>query len=262
MKLTRSKALRRIEDAREQIASLRETSANSPRFQFWSLETLRLITKIFPQTSSWEREFRALSFGLLFDTRHQAGGETEETYRECLAKAESILAGLEEAFHQPQSPPGADLDMDVEQANTEAHKVLVLHGPEDSLVARITPVILAAQLSRVAIPAWPADAAELERRLRERGAARSVLVALNEGDLGPPPDKPNVAPAIPAPVSQAVRVAVKVHGAARVRVIVLSRIALPAESFPVPIVPLDARGGWRKALNHAFAAPPAPPETV
>ncbi|HEX7925985.1 MAG TPA: hypothetical protein VF678_00240, partial [bacterium] len=73
MKLNRTQAVRRLTSAHGRIQSLRESSANSPKFMHWNEETLRLILDIFPNDSEYERNYRALPFGLLFDPHHKPG---------------------------------------------------------------------------------------------------------------------------------------------------------------------------------------------
>lgn len=256
MKHSRSQALRLLTAARDRIAPLRGTSANSPRFQHWNEEALKLIRELFPDGSSFERDYRALSFGLLFDPHHKAGSHmAEDTYQESLDKAESILTDLLTALGAPDATPaGVRLAADPAEAAGPSTTVVVLHGPGESLLHRMTPVITQAECNRIAVPAWPADPDVLRRELGAHPRPRLTLVAVADEDLIPPAQGTTNSPEVPDSVEQAVSAAVDVYGAEAVRVAVQSKISLKPEQFQVPMLRIDPRGQWRAGLSKLLKA--------
>lgn len=258
MKHTRTQALRLLTAARDRIAPLRGTSANSPRFQHWNEEALKLIRELFPDGSSYERDYRALSFGLLFDPHHKAGSPmAEDTYQESLDKAERILTDLLTALGAPgAAPDGVRLAADPTEAAGPSTAVVVLHGPDESLLHRMTPVITQAECNRIAVPAWPADPDVLQRELGAHLRPRLTLVAVADADLILPAQGTTDTPEVPDSVEQAVSAAVAVHGAEAVRVAVQSKIPLKPEQFQVPMLRIDPRGQWRAELAKLLKVSP------
>ena len=252
MKHTRTQALRKLEGARNLIASLRDSSANSPRFQYWNEQTLRLILELFPKDSTYESTYRELSFGLLFDPHHQPGThQPEQTYQESLDKAETILTDLLVALGAPGAVPhGASLVAEAADSVGPSDDVLVLHGPDEALMHRITPVIVAAERNRVAVTAWPEDPDVLARALGSRDKPHAVLVLLGESDLNPPAQGTGNPPEVPKAVTQAIQAAVTAFGRELVQVVVQSKTPLKPEQVPVSMVRVDVRGYWRKALTR------------
>jgi hypothetical protein len=250
MKLTRLQALRKLESARNLIAALRDSSANSPRFQYWNEQTLRLILDLFPSASSYEKAYRNLSFGLLFDPHHQPGShQPETTYLESLAQAQAILTEMLTALGVPgAAPAGSSLAADAADMAGPRDMVLLLHGPDEALVHRITPVIVAAERSRVSIAAWPEDPATLARQLASHGKPHSAWVVIGESDLDPPAKGANNSPKVPDGVLSAIQTAVSALGPELVRAVVQSKTPLKPEQLPVSVVRVDPRGSWRQAL--------------
>jgi hypothetical protein len=252
MKHTRTQALRKLESARNLIASLRDSSANSPRFQYWNEQTLRLILDLFPKDSTHESAYRALSFGLLFDPHHQPGShQPEQTYQESLDKAETILTELLVALGAPGAvPPGASLVSEAADSEGPSDDVLVLHGPDEALMQRITPVIIAADRTRVTVTAWPEDPDVLARALSAREKPHAVLVLVGESDLNPPAQGTGNPPEVPKAVTHAIQAAVTAFGSALVQAVVQSKTPLKQEQVPVSMIRVDTRGYWRKALTR------------
>lgn len=249
MKHTRTQALQKLERARHLIAALRESSANSPRFQYWNEQTLRLILELFPQDSTYESAFRELSFGLLFDPHHQPGThQPDQTYLESLDQAETILTDLLVALGAPGAvPSGASLVAEGDAAGPN-DEVLLLHGPDEALVHRITPVIVAAERTRISVAAWPEDPDNLARELGSRGKPHVALVLVGDSDLNPPALGTGNPPEVPRSVMHAIEAAITAFGRERVHAMVQSKTPLKTDQVPVPMVRVDARGYWRKAL--------------
>ncbi len=258
MKLTRSQALRKLEHARDQIAALRESSANSPRFQYWNEQTLRLILDLFPRDSSYEKAYRELSFGLLFDPHHRPGApEHEDTYSESLDKAVNILNDLLVALGAPGAvPSGANLVME-EIAEGPSQDVLVMHGPEDTLVHRITPVIVAAERTRIGVAAWPEDADTLARTLGGYKKPFATLVVVAETDMTPAATGSNDPPNVPEEIYDAIQAAVTAFGEDNVTVIAQSKTPLKPDQVPAKLIRVDSRGYWRKALGRLLESLPS-----
>jgi hypothetical protein len=257
MKHTRTQAIRLLTAARDRIAPLRGTSANSPRFQHWNEEVLRLIRELFPEGSGYERDYRSLSFGLLFDPHHKAGSHlAEDTYQESLDKAGRILTDLLVALGaNGTAPAGARLAADPAEATAPSTAVVVLHGPDESLLHRITPVIAHAECNRVAVTAWPTDPDMLRRELSAHPHPRLALVAVADDDLIAPAQGTNNPPTVPDAVEQAIRVATAAYGTEIVHVAVQSKIPLKPEQFHIPILRIDPRGQWRARLSKLLQTP-------
>ncbi len=254
MKLTRPQALRKLETARDMIASLRDSSANSPRFQYWNEQTLRLILDLFPQDSTYEKTYRALSFGLLFDPHHRPGThQPEESYHESLDKAHTILNDLLVALGAPgAAPPGANLVADAADAGGPSDDVVLLHGADESLVQRITPVIVSAERTRISVSAWPEDRDSLTRALSAYKKPHCVWVVIAEGDLTPATQGSGDPPEVPKAITQAIECAVSTFGKELVQVVVQSKVPLKTDQVPVSMVRVDTRGYWRKALARSL----------
>jgi hypothetical protein len=258
MKHTRTQALRKLTSARDRIPSLRESSANSPRFQHWNEETLRLILDLFPNDSAHEKAYRELSFGLLFDPHHKAGShQAEQTYLESLDQAQAILTELLTALGAPgAAPPGASLASDPSDVQGPSDDVVVLHGHDETLLHRITPVIVAAERNRAGVIAWPEDPHTLARQLSAYGVPHMALVLLGEPDLTPRAPGSTDPPGVPDDVERAIATAVSTFGEDKVRVVVQSKISLKPDQVPVRMIRVDTRGQWRAALEKLLKADP------
>ena len=259
MKLTRTQAVRKLTSVRDRIASLRDNSANSPRFQHWNEETLRLILDLFPSDSAYEKDYRNLSFGLLFDPQHRPGAEqVEETYLESLDKAHAILDSLLVALGEPgAAPPGSSLVADATDVAIASRDVLLLHGPDAALVTRITPVIAAAECTRVAIPAWPEDRDTLGRELGKHAQPFQVWLLLTDDDLVHWTGKGEHPSEVSEEARAAIDVALKATGDDKVLVIVQSKAALKSNQVPAKLLRVDPRGQWRTALTKLLKSTPA-----
>jgi hypothetical protein len=259
MKLTRTQAVRKLTSARDRIASLRDSSANSPRFQHWNEETLRLILDLFPSDSAYEKDYRKLPFGLLFDPHHRAGApETEDTYLQSLDKAHTILTDLLVALGVPgAAPAGSSLVSDPTDVALESRDVLVLHGPDTALMARITPVITAAECNRVAIPAWPEDRDNLARELAKHEHPVMVWVVLIDSDLVHWEGKGEHPSEVSEEARDAINVALKAVGEEKVLVIIQTKAVLKSNQVPGKSVNIDPRGQWRTALTKLLKSTPA-----
>ena len=247
----KSKAIKRLQKAVDQIPSLTELSTDSPEFNKWHRSTRIAIRNTFVQYPDYVREFDSIIFEPrllhadyeIWDPGYESGLE------EARALLESMVEEIEEYWQDESASSG--LPYSQSDDTKRSNQVFVVHGREEGSkqgVARyiekleLEPVILDEQADQ-----GRTIIAKFEEHARRVSFAVVLLTPDDEGRM-----QQDKEPKLKGRARQNVIFELGFFtgnlGRDRVCALTKGEIEIPSDFDGVIYIPLDDSGGWKLKL--------------
>lgn len=251
-RLSKAKAIERLQKSRAEMSALRGLATGSPEFDKWHRNAIVAIQNTFGERSDHVKDFTNVGYSPMIATSRTPASYYQETYLRGLGSAESILTSMIEEiqeYWENETLPTNVNDSPPPGPSEPSTRVFIIHGRDSEskeILARfftklgLDPVILHEQLNQ---------GQTIIEKFERHAHVGFAIALLTPDDLGAlAGDNPGFSPRARQNVVFEMGYFLGALGRHNVCALVKGDIELPSDYAGVSYITLDTAGAWKLTL--------------